>query len=192
MSRRTAANRRPPGRRLDTLARTFHEFWRKSSGAGASPAGQPWNELAETFKVSNRRRADLIALQLAQVGIHAAPCSTPAILTLTDKETELLARLEHRRWSIDRRLLGYVYGESRSDSPPRHPLLVDWEQLPQSMREQNLQDMRMLPQMLAAGGLELRREERILAYSDCAARALAKMSANAGIARWHRCARLAW
>ena len=66
------------------------------------------------------------------------------------------------------------------------------KRLPQGTREWNLKDMRMLPQMLAAGGLELRREEKILAYSDCAARALANNVGRRAARRWHRSARPAW
>jgi TrkA-N domain len=163
--------------KLDTLAKAFHNFWFSSPNAKGSPANHPWDELAETFKMSNRRRADLVAIQLWQRGLRLLPMQTPAILPLTDDEIEFLAQLEHRRWSIDRRLIGYVYGEKRSENPPRHPLLVDWHRLPAGSRDWNLNDMRSLPEILAGAGLEIRRDHKILAYDGHLVDAVAKLSA---------------
>ncbi len=150
--------------RLDRLAMTFHEHWLKSipPGQDGGPAAQPWHSLAETFKMANRRRGDLVAIQLAQAGLRMMPVKeAPAPLKLTDDEVELLARLEHRRWSIDRQLLGYSFAPERSEAPRRHNLLVKWEELSDARREANRADIRKLPEILASVNMEIQRERRI-------------------------------
>jgi hypothetical protein len=48
----------------EKLAKALHAHWLASSAANGSQssAARPWGALAETFKMANRRRADLIAL----------------------------------------------------------------------------------------------------------------------------------
>jgi len=167
---------------LDRLAIGFHNHWLASipEGQDGGPAAQPWRALAETFKMANRRRGDLVTLQLTQAGLRAVPTKdAPTPLILTDGEVELLARFEHRRWCIDRRLLGYSYAPARSEMPRRHNLLVDWEQLSEDRREGNRADIRKLPEILASVNLEIRRERLIVAAggSDATA-ALAELPAE--------------
>jgi hypothetical protein len=106
---------------------------------------------------------------------HRAPSTAPAPFELSRDEIELLARLEHRRWSIERRLLGFSYGEVRSEFPPRHDLLVDWEQLPEVQRERNRKDFANLPKVLAVANFEIWREQKILAIDNNATAALSKL-----------------
>jgi hypothetical protein len=164
---------------LDTLAKAMHSQYRDSrqSSAPPSPADRPWNLLPETLKMSNRRRADNVPFLLAQAGLHMAPSATPAAFELSRDEIELLARLEHRRWTIERRLLGFSYGEVRSEFPPRHELLVDWEQLPEAERERNRKDFVNLPKILAMANFEIWREQKILAIGAELATALSKLEA---------------
>jgi voltage-gated potassium channel Kch len=150
---------------LDNLAKAFHAQYRDSRetiGQFAS-ADKPWNMLPETLKMSNRRRADNLPFLLAQVGLKMKPSTAPTLLELKSDEIELLARLEHRRWMIERQLLGFSYGEVRSDFPPRHDLLVDWDQLPEAERDRNRKDFVNLPKILALVNFEIWRERKILA-----------------------------
>ena len=162
---------------LDDLAKAFHVQYRDSrhSDGQSYPGDKSWNMLPETLKMSNRRRADNLPFLLAQAGLHMEPSTTPLPLQLDRDEIELLARLEHRRWMIERRLLGFSYGEVRSDFPPRHELLVDWEQLPEIERERNRLDFANLPKVLAELNFELWRERKILAIGPKLATALAEL-----------------
>ncbi len=161
---------------LDTLAKAIHTQYRDSrQSVGRAYSDKPWNMLPETVKMSNRRRADNMPILLAQVGLRIAPSKTPVPFELSPDEIELLAQLEHRRWVIDRRLLGFSYGEVRSDFPPRHELLVNWGQLPESEREKNRADFRDLPRVLAEANFEVQREHKILAIEPTLEIALSKL-----------------
>jgi TrkA-N domain/RyR domain len=163
--------------KLDTLAKAMHSQYRDSrqSAAQPSPADRPWNMLPETLKMSNRRRADNMPFLLAQAGLHMEPSAAPAPFELSHGEIELLARLEHRRWSIERRLLGFSYGKVRSEFPPRHDLLVDWDQLPEAERERNRRDFANLPKVLAVANFEIWRQQKILAIDTKFAAALSTL-----------------
>jgi predicted dinucleotide-binding enzyme len=152
---------------LDSLARAFHAQYRDSRETTdqSSAAGKPWNMLPETLKMSNRRRADNLPFLLVQAGLEMKPSTAPTLVELTSDEIELLARLEHRRWMIERQLLGFSYGEARSDFPPRHELLVDWDQLPEAERERNRKDFADLPKVLAGANFEIWRAQKILAIA---------------------------
>ncbi len=154
--------------KLDTLARVMHAQYRDSRqfSGQAHSADQPWNLLPEALKMSNRRRADNLPFLLAKAGLRMVPMATPAVIQFSSGEIELLARLEHRRWTIERQLLGYSYGEGRSEFPPRHELLVEWEQLPEAERERNRSDFALLPEVLAKASYEVQRELRIIAMDE--------------------------
>ena len=163
--------------KLDTLARAIHAQYRDSRQTidRTYPGDKPWEMLPEALKKSNRRRADNMPIQLAQAGLHIVASAAPAPLQLTPHEIELLARLEHRRWVIERRLLGVSYGEVRSDFPPRNELLVDWEKLPEVERARNRADFKTLPKVLSEANFEVRRHHKILAIDAMPGTAVSKL-----------------
>ena len=169
--------------KLDNLAEAFHTHYRdlRQTVGRLSPANKPWEMLAETFKMSNRRRADNVSILLAQAGLRLAASSNPVPLELKPEEIELLAQLEHRRWVIERRLVGVKYGEVRTEYPPQHELLVDWEHLPETEREINRADFRMLSKILADINFEIRRERKILAIGATLGAAVAKLESAIAI-----------
>jgi hypothetical protein len=162
---------------LDTLAQAFHRNYRESRQSdGREPAtDKPWSMLAETFKMSNRRRADHMSIAFAQAGLRLVPASMPMLLELDTTEVELLSCLEHRRWVIERRLLGVSYGETRRQYPSQHDRLVDWERLPESERERNRLDIRKIPQILAEAKFEIQRERKILAIGSALGTAVSQL-----------------
>ena len=88
------------------------------------------------------------------------------MVELTAEEIDLLARLEHRRWLIERRLLGWRYGSKHSESKRINPLLVEWEKLPEVDKQQRRKETADLPDLLAGAGYVLRRVHLIRAYGD--------------------------
>jgi hypothetical protein len=124
----------------------------------AAPSSKPWPELPEHFKMSSRREADHLAIKLAQAGLSLAAAEHPVALDLTEEEIEVLARLEHRRWMIERRLRGWRPGAERDDMRRINPYLVDWEALPDNIRRGNRASISALPRMLVQAGMEVRRK----------------------------------
>jgi|SRR5579863_551156 len=148
------------GARLDALAAAHHRYYieQKGAAAGSNPAAQPWRLLPEQYRVSNRRQADHIGVKLAQIGLKLEPAATPSPFKFSDDEIDLLAQLEHRRWTIERQLLGWTYGPTRDDGRRLNPYLVDWKRLPDEVRNYNRDAVKAMPKILASAGFEIRRD----------------------------------
>ncbi len=176
----------------DKLARAWHEEYRRTLPPERhdAPANRPWAELPEFYKMSNRRACDHLPIKLAQAGLRMEEASSskpfdrktrePAVVEFTLEESELLAHLEHRRWLIERRLLGWRHGPKRNEAKRLNPLLVEWAKLPEADKEQRRQETADLPKMLASAGYVLRRVHLIRAYGDWLADAEAKMTEAEG------------
>jgi TrkA family protein/RyR domain-containing protein len=174
------------GATIDKLARAWHDEYRKTLPPERhdAPANRPWAELPEFYKMSNRRACDHLPIKLAQAGLRmeevADPKSIdlkrenakdPVVVEFTREEADLLAQLEHRRWYIERRMLGWRHGPKRSEAKRLNPLLVEWDKLPEADREQRRAETADLPKILAGAGYVLRRVNVIRAYGDWLAKA---------------------
>jgi TrkA-N domain len=169
---------------LDSLARALHEQYRNTQFPPNHTASNlPWSQLPEALKIANRRRADNIPFVLSRAGLELVTSSSPNCIELDDREIKRLAELEHRRWIIERQLLGYSYGEVRSDFPPRHDLLTDWEKLPETVRQFNQEDAKRLPSLLANLNLEVRRQEKVFAVGEGLGTAESRLNAITGARR---------
>ncbi len=135
----------PDGR--EALARALHECYLRGQDV-SQQAAQAWERLPDTLRRSNVRAADHLPAKLWTLGIDVSafePGSLPELpesvtrLLAEDRGTaaddprlENLARIEHERWMIDRRLDGWSYGRERDNTKRLHPLLVHWEELKKS------------------------------------------------------------
>lgn len=182
---------------IDRLARAWHEEYRRTlpKERHDAPANRPWEELPEFYKMSNRRACDHLPIKLAQAGLRMEQLPNAGaidlkresakdsiVVELTPEEAELLAHLEHRRWMIERRMLGWRHGQKRSETKRINPLLVEWDKLPEYDRGQRRGETADLPKMLAGAGYILRRVRLIRAYGDW----LAKSGEMMDLAETHK------
>ncbi len=72
-------------------------------------------------------------------------------MAFTNVQVEMLAQLEHDRWSSERFRLGWSAGP-RDDDVGLHPSLVPWEGLPEAEREIDRVLVRPIPDLLALVG----------------------------------------
>jgi voltage-gated potassium channel Kch len=147
----------------ESLARAKHEEYVRHQLARGVALGQglmvPWEQLDEEWKDANRAFADGIGAQLATAGcvLVPAPLIDPrgALFAFTPQELESLARSEHDRWVADKVHNGWRYGPERNDDRKIHPLIVDWDQLPDRERDKDREPVREIPEMLAYAGFEI-------------------------------------
>jgi hypothetical protein len=152
---------------LDTLARAAHDIWLKENAQSGSPAAVPWERLAEFHKQANRALADYIPVRLNACGLRLE-AGAGAPLDLTPDEIEKLAALEHWRWCVELRSMGWRQADIRDDFLKHHNRLVEWQALPDATKAYNREMARLLPQTAAAAGMHLKRN-RLVAARDAAA-----------------------
>ena len=123
---------------------------------------RPWEELDGQVRDMNRQQADHIAVKLRALGCRIVANSSgedAAAFVMSDDEIETLAITEHRRWAASRRLSGWRFGATRDNTKKLHPDLVPWDDLEESNREYDREPVRNLPQLLAAIGYGIERQQ---------------------------------
>jgi TrkA-N domain/RyR domain len=139
----------------ETMAQAFHAGYVASElaedGDPTSPSMRPWEELAETFRQSNRDLAGDIGAKLGEVNCAIEPKADwdAPVFVFSPDELELLAREEHKRWYDDRVRDGWVYGPKKCIEKKIHPDLVPWEKLLDGEREKDRKNVRLIPGFLA-------------------------------------------
>ncbi len=146
---------------IELMARVRHEHYvAQERAAGNTTAVNsslvPWEELPESLKESNRRFAESVAKTVGRLGGTLVPLTGPVSdkeLAVTPEVLDELARGEHDRWMAALVRDGWRPTDGVKDPMSRlHPLLVPWEQLPESERDKDRDAFRALPHMLARVG----------------------------------------
>jgi hypothetical protein len=157
----------------ELLGRAIHENYcaeRRRDGTlpddDASLA--PWPDLAESLKDSSRSQAEHIGVKLRIIGCDLVPTDGPAPddFAPTDAEVERLARMEHDRWSDERRAAGWRQGPERDPVARTTPYLVGWDELSEEIRDRDRETVRGLPRVVSAAGFRIVRLGPSVASSD--------------------------
>jgi hypothetical protein len=146
--------------RHDRVAKQIHDTWYRANQRRIEEAiakgdhelaGQLsskttfkiWDELTEEQRDSNRSAADHVEIKFRAVGIDfSQPGLEKAWANLTEDQIESLARIEHERWSAPLWLGNYSPGQ-RNDTLRLHPNLVPYDQLDQSTKQYDIEQVRM-------------------------------------------------
>jgi hypothetical protein len=127
----------------EALAQAIHERFISQRLAdsrrqpASDPALRPWEKLGEDLRESNRQQADHIPIKLRAIGCRLVAATDPgeAVSRFTPAEIELLARVEHQRWRVERWLAGWRYGTPSDKARGISENLVDWEDLHDSIKQ---------------------------------------------------------
>jgi hypothetical protein len=146
----------------EVLGQAVHESYRrnqKSTKLFNDRAMQPWEALSEDLRESNRQQADHIPVKLRAVQCSYRPMagSQPAQIDFSAGEIETMARLEHERWVVERRLAGWVYGPERDPDRKISPYLAPYDELPHDVQDLDRQAVRAIPNLLERAKFEVYR-----------------------------------
>ena len=150
----------------DAMAKAVHEGYSRAGGGSADP----WKDLPEEMRVSNRRVVSHIPAKLATLGFDLEPwLATPdadrpwppplepgVILFRDDVERTRMATLEHERWMADRRLNGWRQGHKRDNARKLHTNFVAFDDLPEALKAYDYQVVDWMDSFLPRrpGGLQ--------------------------------------
>jgi hypothetical protein len=153
------------GELLERLAEAAHDTFRESrenngwtlgprnDAAKTHPLLVPYAELPESYKEANRVTVRNIPTKLEAAGYVMVPSrgNLPPVEFPPD-DIEKMACLEHELWMADMLAKGFALGTPTEEDPNRNPYLVDWEKVPDNIKETDRDLIRGIPRILARAG----------------------------------------
>ncbi|MCU0377931.1 MAG: SpoIIE family protein phosphatase [Bacteroidales bacterium] len=140
------------------IARVIHSRYRHNligNGRSASDDGEinipVFEELPEELKYSNIDNAAHIPTKLLSIGYKIRPVKKgfkPVVLHLNDEQVETMARVEHLRWSWEKRLHGWRQGIYKDVDKKTHPGLIPYNELEEAEKEKDRALVRLIPAIL--------------------------------------------
>ncbi len=150
---------------LETLAEAAHDIYcedKLCDGLKKGPQEEikkvhpllkPYADLEETDKEANRIIVRNIPTKLAVAGYIMVPARSEQVsFDFPGDDLEKLAKLEHDLWVKARLEQGFTLGEPTEDNPRRNPHLVEWDQLPENIKEIDRNLIRGIQKILARAG----------------------------------------
>ncbi len=110
-----------------------------------------FNQLPFEIIQSNIDNAVHLPTRLLAIGYRIRPVRKgfkPRALHLDEQEIETMAKVEHLRWSWEKRLNGWTYGEVKDSRIKRHPCLVPYNELSENEKEKDRELVRLTPAIL--------------------------------------------
>lgn len=134
-------------------AKYMHERKRQAGSvpgnAGALTPG--FDDLPPETRQSNFDNALHIPTKLLSIGYRIRPAAKgfkPAALHLDEQEIETMAKVEHLRWSWEKRMNGWTSGKTRDDKNKIHPSLIPFDELDEVEKEKDRELVRLIPSIL--------------------------------------------
>jgi serine phosphatase RsbU (regulator of sigma subunit) len=122
-----------------------------TTGKSDSVYVSDFDDLPEEIKSSNIDNAANIPTKLLSIGYKIRPVKKgfrSFALHLYEEEIETMARVEHLRWSWEKRLNGWTLSKVRDDNKKNHPGLIPYEDLSESEKEKDRELVRLIPAFL--------------------------------------------
>ena len=159
---------------LEKLAEAAHQAycdgkkrdgWRygegKSEEEKTQPLLVPYDELPEWAKESNRVNVRTIPKKLAAAGYIMVPSrSNQPALEFPGDDLEKLAQLEHDIFVKAKLDAGFKLGKPTKDDPYRNEYLVEWEQLPDGIKQIDNDMVRGIPRILSNAGYAIEKTSK--------------------------------
>ncbi|TFH49696.1 MAG: hypothetical protein E4G92_01465, partial [Bacteroidia bacterium] len=140
------------------IARAVHggylrEIIKQAAGnSGIKKSGiREFDDLPAGILLSNIDNAVHIPTKLLSIGYRIRPVKKgfkPRALHLDDAEIEVMAKVEHLRWSWEKRLSGWTTGKAKDEQKKTHPSLVPYDELGENEKEKDRELVRLIPAIL--------------------------------------------
>ncbi len=142
----------------EKLAISLHESWLAQMDAAnesttADVTMNPWRELPEVTRSSNRQQAYAVPRILSIAGFQVVPVDTPnrQKAVLSDEDIEKIAELDHEQMVVNRKLDGWKHG-NRDHDKKTSPTLVEWDKLDSVGQGKSRTWVRHIPDAVAKVG----------------------------------------
>jgi len=125
----------------------------RDSPKGDDPDRYPteFENLPEEIRNSNYDNAAHVPTKLLAIGYRIREVKKgfkPFALKLSEMEIETMAKVEHLRWSWEKKLNGWKYGTIKNTKRKIHPSLVPYEKLSENEKNKDRDLVRVIPAFL--------------------------------------------
>ncbi len=119
---------------------------------------QSWDDLDEEFKNSIRDRVRYIPNALHKINYDIISVREKTeIIKFNERELEILAEYEHKRWSLQKKEEGWKYGDKIDEKKRTHPSLVLWSNLEIDEKNNIIEYVKAWPEILVNSNFKLER-----------------------------------
>ncbi len=132
-------------------SRNDNNFVFYSQGGSENQYLSDFDDLPDEIKFSNIDNAAHIPTKLLSIGYKIRQVKKgfkPFALSLNEEEIETMARVEHIRWSWEKRLNGWTFGMTKDDKKKTHPSLIPYDQLNETEKEKDRELVKIIPAFL--------------------------------------------
>jgi len=127
---------------IESQAKEAHYFWNN-----VYKKNTEWDDLSGHFKQSNRNQILDIFLKTYIAFGKTTDDFKHCLVSLSDKEKETLAMMEHRRWVLEKLINGWVFGE-RDNEFKRHDCFIPWSELSEEQQAKDYDAINLMLKLL--------------------------------------------
>jgi len=122
-----------------------------------NPELQPWEDLPEDLRESNRQQAVHMYFKIRACGYEVKEIHDPrpAIETFDKDLFEALAIMEHDRWVAERKVNNWKYGPSNDKPNKINASIIGWEHLAESVKQYDYDAVSRIPILLNSVGKKM-------------------------------------
>ncbi|MDR0630611.1 MAG: NAD-binding protein [Holosporales bacterium] len=127
---------------IEEKAKEAHHFWNTLYNKNTE-----WNKLTAHFKQSNRNQIldNYLRFYIAR-GENLGDIKS-RLISFSDNERKTLAKMEHRRWMLEKFDNGWSFGK-RNNELKRHDCLCCWEKLPEEQQAKDYNAIDLMTKLL--------------------------------------------
>ena len=146
--------------KLRTLAIIMHNFYKTKLESERIHIND-FEDLPPSVQNLNFRQTYLLPEKLELIG-YKLVCddSDGKKGTLEEKDIEKLAKIEHEYWYNDHKIKGWKYGKEKDIEDKITPNMVKWDDLPENVKEDNIEIIEQLPIFLKKVGINIIKVEK--------------------------------
>ncbi|MTI79533.1 MAG: Ryanodine receptor Ryr [Firmicutes bacterium] len=149
--------------KIEKLAMDLHNMHKELYKDTLDPSlifMQPWKELNEEYKNSIRDEVKHIPNALHKINYEIMSVKEkPEIISFTERELDILAEYEHKRWSLQKKEEGWKYGDKVDEKKRTHPSLVPWGSLSMDKKNSIIEYIKAWPEILANSYFKIERQK---------------------------------
>lgn len=117
-----------------------------------------WEELSDERKHSTREQVRHIPSALHRINYDVISVKEkPEPVTFTEKESNVLAEYEHKRWLLEKKEAGWKLGDLLDEKKKTHPSLVPWDSLTDDFKHPIIENVKSWPAILANSNFKIER-----------------------------------